>query len=111
MRSASERIGREERGSVWGPAIEALRSNDSARCSGLPRRAVFAASGRLGTAAGFQPALAVAAGFSLIGAVTALGAARRWDPALRLILFRAGQRRHAEKEGAPTSDAVRHADP
>jgi EmrB/QacA subfamily drug resistance transporter len=43
--------------------------------------AVFAAYGQLGTAAsfaaGFQPALAVAAGFSLIGALTALGVAGR----------------------------------
>jgi hypothetical protein len=43
--------------------------------------AVFAGSGHLGSAASFaagsQPALAVAAGFSLIGALTALGVARR----------------------------------
>ena len=42
---------------------------------------VFAGSGHLGSAASFaagsQPALAVAAGFSLIGALTALGVARR----------------------------------
>ncbi len=48
--------------------------------------AVFAANGHLGTAtgfvAGFQPALAVAAGFSLIGAVTAVGVAPRGHPAL-----------------------------
>jgi EmrB/QacA subfamily drug resistance transporter len=45
--------------------------------------AVFAVNGDLGTAAGFMagfpPALAVAAGFSLIGAVSALGVARRGD--------------------------------
>jgi EmrB/QacA subfamily drug resistance transporter len=49
--------------------------------------AVFAANGVLGTAAGFQagfqPALAVAAGFSLIGALTAMGVARRRHHDLR----------------------------
>jgi EmrB/QacA subfamily drug resistance transporter len=49
--------------------------------------AVFAANGDLGTAtgfvAGFQPALAVAAGFSMIGAATALGVVLRGHPALR----------------------------
>jgi EmrB/QacA subfamily drug resistance transporter len=43
--------------------------------------AVFAANGHLGTAAsftaGFRPALVVAAGFSLLGAITALGAGSR----------------------------------
>ncbi|MGI8553681.1 MAG: hypothetical protein ACR2PL_23270 [Dehalococcoidia bacterium] len=47
--------------------------------------AVFAANGRLGTAAsfaaGFRPALAVAAGLALLGAVTALAVGSRQRPA------------------------------
>jgi EmrB/QacA subfamily drug resistance transporter len=54
--------------------------------------AVFAANGDLGTAAtfeaGFRPALALAAGFSLVGAVTALGVARRRDRVLRPAPYR-----------------------
>ena len=75
--------------------VSAASAGDMGKASGLNRTlqrfgsvfgialatAVFAAYGQLGSAAssaaGFQPALAVAAGFSLIGAGTALGVARR----------------------------------
>ena len=47
--------------------------------------AVFTATGHLGTpeqvAAGFRPALAVAAGLSVLGAATALAVTRRSRPA------------------------------
>jgi MFS family permease len=50
--------------------------------------AVFAANGHLGTpatyTAGFRPALAVAAAFSLLGGLTALGVGRKRSPAVTI---------------------------
>ena len=69
--------------------------------------AVFAANGHLGTAAsfdaGFQPALAVAAGLSLLGAITALGV-RRPLP-LRLLLKSDNVKKPPRRQDAKVSKA------